>query len=31
LKKALAELADEKAPGCRVDAARDGLELDPEG
>jgi ribonuclease BN (tRNA processing enzyme) len=29
LKKALAELAREKAPGCRVGAARDGLDLDP--
>ena len=29
LKKALAEMAEEKAPGCRVGAARDGLDLDP--
>jgi ribonuclease BN (tRNA processing enzyme) len=28
LGKALAELAQEKAPGCRVGAAQDGLELD---
>jgi ribonuclease BN (tRNA processing enzyme) len=29
LEEALAELAQAKAPGCRVGAARDGLDLDP--
>jgi hypothetical protein len=29
LKEALAELAGEKAPGCLVSAARDGLSFDP--